>query len=86
MPLYIMEDCEFELYQTTKVRVHTILENGVEVSTKLYKIGFVPSCNLIANKGTLNIGQALYVKFIGQDKNYLYFAEDSLIDTSLSPF
>lgn len=86
MPLYTMEDCEFELYQTTKVRVRTILKNGVEVRTKLNKIGFVPYCNLIAIKGTLIIGQALYVKFIGQDKNYLYFVEDSLIDPSLSPF
>lgn len=79
-----MEESEFELYQTTKVRIYQILEDGVEVKTSSNKLGFIPFCNLVENKYGLKIDQSLYVIFLGKDKDYLYFAEDSLFNPTPS--
>ncbi|CAM5198942.1 hypothetical protein UACE39S_05783 [Ureibacillus acetophenoni] len=80
-----VKGCEFELFQTTKVRIKRILVDGVEVKTKLNTNGFIPFLNLLDNKFTLRLNQALYVRFIGQDKNYHYFVDDNLLDPLPSP-
>lgn len=85
MYLSILGDSEFDLYQTTKVRINKILQDGVEVKTSKNTLGFIPYCNLIEDKYTLNIDQSLYVRYLGQDKDYLYFAGDDLFNPTPSP-
>lgn len=85
MYLSTLGDSEFELYQTMKVRIKKVLEHGVEVKTSKSQLGFIPFCNLVDDKYTLKIGQSLYVRFLSQDKDYLYFAGDDLFNPTPSP-
>lgn len=77
---------EFEMFQSTKVQIRNLLTDGVEVDTRstLGKLGFIPYSNLSENRYTLQIGQAIYVKYIGQDRQYLYFVEDKLFNPTTS--
>ncbi len=66
----------FYMYQTTKVRVSSFLDEGIEVSTRSYdkRWGFIPYCYL--NRTNLYVGKSVYVIYLGQDENNILFGEE----------
>ncbi len=69
------------LNQTTKVRVHNVLLEGIEVITKSNdnRLGFIPNHYLKTDSKRLEYGNALYVIYVGEEENYLIFAEEEII-------
>lgn len=71
------DETGFYINQTTKVRVHKLTKEGVEVTTrsKVNKLGFIPYSNLTST-ANLYDGKGLYVYYLGYNESYLYFAEE----------
>ncbi|MYL47641.1 hypothetical protein GLV94_18535 [Virgibacillus halodenitrificans] len=74
----------FFINQSTKVRVHTFTDEGVEVTTKSQdsRLGFIPYLNLTTERNQLTKGDSLYVVYLGSNSKNLYFAEE---DFDLEP-
>ncbi|MFJ7971724.1 hypothetical protein [Psychrobacillus sp. NPDC096389] len=64
--------------QNTRVRVHKITEDGIEVIIRSNedKLGFIPYCNLTTNKEQLFKEKKLYVRYLGYNERYLLLTEE----------
>src|SRR5690606_4473934 len=74
----------FFQYQTTKVRVLFIEEEGLIVlnRSKNHRLGIIPYCFLNTKNEEIREGRSLYVQYMGESMDgFLLFAEEEAVQT-----
>lgn len=78
------DESVFFQYQTTKVRVLFIEEEGLIVlnRSKNHRLGIIPYCFLNTKNEEIREGRSLYVQYMGESMDgFLLFAEEEAVQT-----